>query len=291
MSSERKLRELSLEELFPQTLFETEAITVDKNTELWVVGEMCAQYLESTVDTLVVTEGIKPVGIIGGYEILSYLRKNPTRNAYLEHKISDIYFKHIPNVDKKSTLLELIENWRGTRRAFSVVQNEPKGFFSISARKMLEIGKQFRSGIYISDIPKKKIITFKGNENMGEIIELMLKHNTRKLVLENSNQFISDRIIISKISMIAKFHDIDDFLDIPINQFDFEYAKEITTDLSLNQICLIMDKMDHPCILYQDSIITAWDICSILLSDKLTEFSGKKYSQKRTCPHCGKEID
>ena len=291
MISERKLRELSLEELFPQTLFETEAITVDKNAELWIVGEMCAQYLESTVDTLVVTEGNKPVGIIGGYEILSYLRKNPTRNAYLEYKISDIFFKHIPNVDKKLTLVELIENWRGTRRAFSVVHNEPKGYFSISARKMLEIGKQFRSGIYISDIPKKKIITFKGNENMGEIIELMFKHNTRKLVLENSNQFISDRIIISKISMVAKFHDLDDFLDIPINQFEFEYAKEITTDLSLNQICLIMDKMDHPCILYQDSIITAWDICSILLSDKLTEFSGKNYSQKRTCPHCGKEID
>ena len=41
-----------------------------------------------------------------------------------------------------------------------------------------------------------------------------------------------------------------------------------------------MDKMDHPCILYQDSIVTLWDICLILLSENLTEFSGKTYYTK-----------
>ncbi|MGD1834400.1 MAG: CBS domain-containing protein [Nitrososphaeraceae archaeon] len=291
MTSERKIHELSLEELFPQTLFETESITVDKNTELWIVGEMCAQYLESAIDALLVTENNTPVGIIGGYEILSYLRKNPTRNAYLEHKIDKIFFKPVPQIDKKIKLFELIENWRSTRRAFSVIHNGTNDYFSISARKMLEIGKQFRSGVYISDIPKKKSITFNGDENVGEILDLMFKNGTRRILLENSNQFISDRIIIAKISMISKFHDLDYFLDIPINQFEFEYGKEIKSDLSLNQICLIMDKMDHPCLLYQNSIITAWDICLILLSDKLTEYSGKNYSQKKTCPHCGKEID
>ncbi|MGD1838946.1 MAG: CBS domain-containing protein [Nitrososphaeraceae archaeon] len=291
MTSERKIHELSLEELFPQTLFETESITVDKNTELWIVGEMCAQYLESAIDALLVTENNAPVGIIGGYEILSYLRKNPTRNAYLEHKIDKIFFKPVPQINKKIKLFELIENWRSTRRAFSVIHNGTNDYFSISARKMLEIGKQFRSGVYISDIPKKKSITFNGDENVGEILDLMFKNGTRRILLENSNQFISYRIIIAKISMISKFHDLDYFLDIPINQFEFEYGKEIKSDLSLSQICLIMDKMDHPCLLYQNSIITAWDICLILLSDKLTEYSGKNYSQKKTCPHCGKEID
>jgi hypothetical protein len=28
-----------------------------------------------------------------------------------------------------------------------------------------------------------------------------------------------------------------------------------------------------------------------LLSEKLTESSGKSYLQKKLCPHCGKEID
>lgn len=110
-------------------------------------------------------------------------------------------------------------------------------------------------------------------------------------MLEDSNQFISDRIILGEISMILKYQDISNLLDIPINKFKFEYVKEITTDLTLNQICLIMDKMDHPCIVYQDSIVTPWDVCLILLSENLTEFSGKTYQQKKICPHCGKEID
>jgi hypothetical protein len=110
-------------------------------------------------------------------------------------------------------------------------------------------------------------------------------------MLEDSNQFISDRIILGEISMLLKYQDLDNLLDVPINQFKFEYTKEITTDLTLNQVCLIMDKMDHPCILSRDSIITPWDISIILLSESLTEYSGKTYLQKKMCPHCGKEID
>ena len=106
----------------------------------------------------------------------------------------------------------------------------------------------------------------------------MFKNCTRKIILENSNQFISDRLILGEISnLLKKFQEIDNLLDIPINQFKFEYAKEIIADLTLNQICLIMDKMDHPCILYQDSIVTSWDIYLILLSEKLTESYGKNY--------------
>ena len=49
---DRKLRDLSLEELYPQSLFETPCISVDKNRELWVAIEICAQYLESAVDAI-----------------------------------------------------------------------------------------------------------------------------------------------------------------------------------------------------------------------------------------------
>jgi hypothetical protein len=132
-----------------------------------------------------------------------------------------------------------------TRRAFSVIANKYGDYFSISSRKLLEIGKQYKSGISVSSIPKKKIISFKGDETLGTILDMMIKNHTRKNLLENSNQFVSDRLILGEISNLLKFQEIDNLLDIPINQFKFEYAKEITIDLILSQICLIMDKMDH----------------------------------------------
>ncbi|HJU58863.1 MAG TPA: hypothetical protein VJ583_03885, partial [Nitrososphaeraceae archaeon] len=58
------------------------------------------------------------------------------------------------------------------------------------------------------------------------------------------------------------------------------YAKEIINELLISQIFLIIDKMDHPCILYQNSIVTSWDICLILISEKLTEFTGKNIYKK-----------
>lgn len=287
---DRKLYELTLEELFPKTLFDTPCIYIDKSRDIWIVTEMCAEYLESTIDAIVVKDEINPIGVIGGYDILYNLRQNPT-STFFRTNIDKIFSKPLPQVDEKIKLVDLIENWKKTRRAFSVIANPKGDYFSISSRKFLEIGKQYKSGVSVSSIPKKKIISFKGYESLGAILDIMFKNHTRKILLENSNQFVSDRLILGEISNLLKFQEIDNLLDIPINQFKFEYAKEITTDLTLNQICLIMDKMDHPCILYQDSIVTCWDICLILLSEKLTESSGKNYLQKKICPHCGKKID
>jgi hypothetical protein len=263
---------------------------IDKSRDIWIVTEMCAEYLESTVDAIVVKDENNPIGTIGGYDILFNLRKNPT-STFFQTKIDEIFFKPLPQVNEKIKLVDLIEGWKKTRRAFSVIANPYGDYFSISARKLLEVGKQYKSGVSVSSIPKKKIISFKGYESLGTILDIMFKNYTRKILLENSNQFISDRLILGEISNLLKFQEIDNLLDMPINQFKFEYAKKITTDLTLNQICLIMDKMDHPCILYQDSIVTPWDICLILLSENLTEFTGKTYLQKKICPHCGKEID
>ena len=287
---DRKLYELTLEELFPKTLFDTPCIYIDKGRDIWIVTEMCAEYLESTIDSIVVKDENNPIGTIGGYDILYNLRQNPT-STFFQTKIDEIFFKPLPQVNEKIKLVDLIEGWKKTRRAFSVIANPYGDYFSISARKLLEVGKQYKSGVSVSSIPKKKIISFKGYESLGTILDIMFKNYTRKIVLENSNQFVSDRLILGEISNLLKFQEIDNLLNTPINQFRFEYAKEITTDLTLNQICLIMDKMDHPCILYQDSIVTPWDVCLILLSENLTEFSSKTYQQKKICPHCRKEID
>ncbi|MGE3860065.1 MAG: CBS domain-containing protein [Nitrososphaeraceae archaeon] len=280
-----------MEEVFSQTLFDTPCIFLDKSRDVLVAIEMCAQYLESSADAIIVLSQNNPIGTIGGREILSHLRKNTIPDSYFRTNVEDIFFNYFPQVEKKIKLVDLINTWKSTGRAFSVISNQHDEYFSISSRKMLEIGKRYKSGISISSFPKKKIVTFKEDESLSDILNRMFKNHVRRLMLEDSNQFISDRIILGEISMLLKYQDLDNLLDVPINQFKFEYTKEITTDLTLNQVCLIMDKMDHPCILSRDSIITPWDISIILLSESLTQYSGKTYLQKKMCPHCGKEID
>ncbi|MEX0861409.1 hypothetical protein [Nitrosopumilus sp.] len=60
----------------------------------------------------------------------------------------------------------------------------------------------------ISELPKKQIVSFDKNSTMKEIIQLMLEKNTRKLLLEDTNYFISDRLLIQSIAQ-----DYDFFLE------------------------------------------------------------------------------
>ncbi|HEU4467508.1 MAG TPA: hypothetical protein VFR61_00555 [Nitrososphaeraceae archaeon] len=253
---------------------------------------MCAQYLESTVDSIIVRDNdFKPVGIIGGYELLDHLRKNPTRDFQYKTRVGEIMFKDSPQVDKKTKLMDLVEIWKKSRRAFAVIINEFGDCSTVSARKMINVGARCKSDVSISSIQKKKIVTFKQDDSLGKILDLMFENKTRKLVLENTNQYISDRLILGEISNTLRFQaDIDNFLDIPANHFKLESAKVITEDLNFDQLCSLMEQMDYPYVVFDGTVVTPWDVCLTLLLEDFTDPPSTTYKGKSTCPHCGKDI-
>ncbi|VVC06207.1 CBS domain protein [uncultured archaeon] len=287
------ISELTLEELFPRTLTDTVCINLNKGREVWVATLMCAQYVESFVDSIIVRDDdFKPIGIVGGYDILNHLRKNPTRDFQYHTKVGEIMFKDLPQIEKKTKLRDLIEIWKNSRRAFAIIPNEFGDCSAVSARKMIEVGTKCKTDISVSSMPKKKIATFRQDDSLGKILNMMFENKTRKLLLENSNQFISDRLILAEISRMLKFQtDINYFLDIPVSQFKLENIKTITEDLKFNQLCSLMEQMEHPYVFYNGTIFTPWDVCLTLLRDDLTIPLKMEYHEKRACPHCGKEID
>lgn len=290
MSRQEIISELTLEKLFPETLTETTCVYVDKEREVWVATEMCAQHLESTVDSLVVTDNGKPMGIVGGYDLLDHLRKNPTRDFQYQHKIEEIIFKDLPTVKKNTKFKDLMEKWKSSRRAFACMPNEQGQHSAISARKMLEVGMKYKTDISLSSMPKKKIITFEGDEPLSKIVDLMFDNKTRKLLLVNSNQFISDRTILEGLSRMIKFQkDIDNFLEVPVNQVTFDHIKVITEDLKFDQLCSVMNKMEHPYVIYKDIVVSPWDVCVTLATEEMAAPTVIEHQKK--CPHCGKDID
>lgn len=289
MATISKISELTLDELFSDSLTDAPCVYLNEEREVWVATEMCVQYLESTVDSIVIRNNdLTPVGIVGGYDLLNHIRKNPTRDFQYENKVKEIMFDELPIVEKETTYRDLMEKWKKSRRAFAITPNSFQGYSPISARKMLDVGIKCQSDISISSMPKKKIVTFGLDDSLGKIIDLMFEFNTRKLLLEYSNQFISDRIILEEISKMLKFHqDIDNFLDIPVSQIELRETTVLKEDLSLNQICRRLYRMDHPYLIYKDITVSPWDICLTLLSDGVTEGSGEP---KKVCPHCGGNI-
>ena len=102
----------------------------------------------------------------------------------------------------------------------------------------------------------------------------MLENGVRRLLLENTSKFINDRMILEKISEDLKYlRGIDNFLEMPITEFSFADAKVISDDLTITDASKIMYEMEHPYLLFQNKVVTPWDICLILLSEKLTELN------------------
>ena len=233
-------------------------------------------------------DDLVPVGIVGGYDLLNHIRKNPSRDFQYDHKVKEIMFEELPIVEKETTFKDLMEKWKKSRRAFAITPNSFKGYSPISARKMLDVGIKCKSNTSISSMPKKKIITFSLDDSLGKIIDLMFEHNTRKLLLEYSNQFISDRIILEEISKMLKFQpDVENFLETPVSQIELQEVTVLKEDVNLNQMCLMLYNMDHPYLIYKDISVSPWDICLTLLSDNITQ---RSEDAKKSCPHCGGDI-
>jgi CBS domain-containing protein len=286
------IRDMTLEESFGNSLTDVQCINIDNSRGVWIATLMCTQYLESTIDSIVVRDDdFRPIGIVGGYDLLDHLRRNPTRDSQYKAKVEEIMFRDIPKTEKETKLKDLINSWKRSGRAFAIIHNEYGDYSPVSARRMLEVGTRCKTDISISSMPKKKIVTFKVDEPLEQVLNTMYENKTRKLLLQDSNQYISDRLILGGISRMLNLEtDIDDLLHIPINKFDTEEVKVIKDDLKFDRLCSVMDRMEHPFVMYDDTVITPWDVCLTLLSEKLAT-PLEEFQEQMSCPNCGKPID
>ncbi len=286
-----KVSDLTLEELLSEKLTDTVCINLNQEREIWVAFLVCSEYMESMVDSIIIRdEKFKPVGIIGGFDLLNNLQKNPSRDAQYQTKVKDVMLKNILQVDNKTKFKDVMKAWTESRRAFAIITNEFGDCSAVSARKMVHVGTKCKTDVSISAMPKKKIVTFKQDDSLGKVLDLMYENKTRKLVLENSNQFISDRLILGEISKMLRFQtSIEYFLDVPIKNFNLENATVIGEDIKFSRLCSTMENMEHPYVIYNDTVISPWDVCVTLMRDDVI-IPPPGYKEKRKCPHCGKEI-
>ncbi len=263
-----------LRDLLPVSLTAVPCVSIQRQAKVEEAVGLLIPYLESMADSLIVTgDKNEPIGIVGGREVVEKVLANPSRSIF-DDTIEKIMSHTITRISGTTTVRDTIEDWKRTGRAFSVIPNAIGGFSVISARKMLEVGKISMTDMRISELPKKKVHTFTTNSTVNQVISSMLKNKTRKLLLEGSNQFISDRIIIEKIATDLNYlKNTNDFLEMPITGFNLEYAKVITKDIMVNELASIMFGMQHPYAVFRDQVISPFDICLALLSDRMLEYT------------------
>ena len=261
----------TLKELLALSFTSTPAVSIRKENKMWVATGMLMHYLESFTDSLVVTEGDEiPIGVIGGREIIENIFKNPSSNFFDNTTVEQIFDKNLVILSVNATLDDLLTSWKKNRRAFSIIPNHLGGYSAISGRKLLEIGANCVTDFTLSEFPDKNVVYFEKDNSIKEIIQLMLKNNARKIFLKDTNFFISDRLLIQSIAKDFDFFRNVKFLERKFEEsFKLEESAKISKDMNLAEISRIMYLMPHPCVFYQDRVITPWDICMILGSDRI----------------------
>ncbi|MGD2106581.1 MAG: CBS domain-containing protein [Nitrosopumilaceae archaeon] len=265
----------TLKELLPLSFESTPAVSIRKENKVWVATGMLIHVLESFTDSLVVTEGDEvPIGVIGGREIIENVFRNPSSVFFDDTTVEQITDKNLLILAEDTSLGELFDRWSETRRAFSIIPNHLGGYSAISGRKILEIGANCITDLTLSDFPKKKVSTFDKDDTIKEIIGTMLEKNTRKLLLKDTNFFISDRLLIQSLAQDFDFLRTPRFLERSVEEsLRLAEARRISKDVNLTEISKIMYTMLHPYVIYQDQVITPWDICMMLKSKRI-EFLG-----------------
>ncbi|HSD04972.1 MAG TPA: CBS domain-containing protein [Nitrosopumilaceae archaeon] len=267
----RPVASYSLEELLPHSLFSSPAVSIRTIDTVSDAASLLAHNLEYFTSTLVVTKDELPVGMIGGADLLDAIIKNPKFSD--KTPINEIINNNLITVTKQTRLDELLKTWLQTKRAFAIIPNQYHGYSAISARKLLEIGALCKTNMKISNIPKKKIITFSKDHTIREVIIAMFENKTRKLILENTLSFISDRIITEKIIKEPKhLQNINTFLDMNVNVCKLENVKTVSNDLEIPEACKIMHDMLHPYLMTGDQVVSPWDIVLILGSKDLIDY-------------------
>lgn len=254
----------SLGDLLQSSLTSTPCVNVRKNAKVKVVTGMLVQYLETFTDSVVIRDDTKPIGVIGGREIIRGVYKNPSSDFFEMQQVGDIADNRLNIVTADTNLGKLISLWKDVGRAFALIDMGNEDYSVISVKKLLEIGINNNFNFHISEIPKKKIMTCDTDSTFGDVMKLMLENRTRKILLEGTTQFINDRIIIESIEKFDYLLGNDNFLDIPISVVSLEDAKVVSNDLNLSEISKIMYDMSQPLIIHEDRVISPWDICMAL---------------------------
>lgn len=267
------LSSYSLDELLPNSLLSSPSVSIRTTDTVSDAASLLAHHLESFTDSLVVTKDAYPVGLVGGIELLDGVLKKPTSDFFDNTLVGEIMSDKLAIITKQTKLSDLLKQWQQTRRAFAIIPNQYHGYSAISARKLLEVGALSKTDMRVSDMPKKKIVTFTKDYTVKEIIVSMFENKTRKLILEDVSLFISDRIITEKIANDLNYlRNVNNFLDMSADIFKLESPKIISEDIGIPEACKIMSDMLHPYLMTKDQVISPWDIVMILGSENLVRY-------------------
>lgn len=254
----------SFEEVLPYSLLSVPISAITPNDNVWIATSMLSRISDIT-DNLVVVEDEFPIGTISPYEIMHGLRKNPSSH-YLQENVTRIMSVDFYIDSRNINLIDVLGRMNKTKNPFTIIENGKHDFSQFSIKQVLEIGALCKTDITVAMFPKRKIPTFKKEDKLRTVIELLSENNNKLLLLENQVSFVSHKMVLDKIKDLNNTQN-GNILDLSASTFKTITPTLISEKLTLAEICKIMQSMENPYVMTSDHVITPYDILEVLCKE------------------------
>jgi CBS domain-containing protein len=242
-------------------IFKRPVLSVSPADSVLQAGIFLAIGPQIYVDGLVVLDGQKPVGRIGGQHIIQFILQH--RDGWFQSTASQIMID-TPVVEASDPLQTALGIFSRTRFAFVPVTIGGKVATSLSMRDVLRLvaGKLNAPVGELSS----KLVSVKGSTSIQKALELMLEKSIRNLAVRgesNDIRIINDRKILEFLlsyegrRVIAGPMGLD---GVSVDLLDMPAPKHVKRSTSAGIAAEFLSDVATPCLLCNDSIVTPWDI-------------------------------
>ena len=242
-------------------IFKRPVLSVSPADSLLQAGTFLAIGPQIYVDGLVVLDGQKPVGRMGGQHIIQYILQH--QDGWFQSTASQIMSHAVSVVEAASPLSVALDIFGRTKFAFAPITVDSRVATSLSLRDVLRLvaGKL---NTPVGELASK-LISVKSNTSIENALELMVEKGIRNLAVSNDNdtRIINDRKILEFLlsyegrRVMASPRKLD---GVNVDLLDTLAAKHVRKNTPAGIAAEFLSNVDTPCLICEDSIVTPWDI-------------------------------
>jgi CBS domain-containing protein len=243
-------------------IFKRPVLSVGPADSLLQAGTFLAIGPQIYVDGLVVLDGQKPVGRMGGKQIIEYILQH--QDGWFQSTTSQI-MSHPPFVVKATDPLSAaLDIFSGTKFAFVPITIDSRVATSLSVRDVLRLVAG-RLDTPVGEL-SSKLVSVKGGTSIEKALELMLEKGIRNLAVTNERddiRIINDRKILEFLlsyegrRVMASPRRLD---GVSVDILDTLAAKHVRKSTPAGIAAEFLSDVNTPCLICEDSIVTPWDI-------------------------------
>ena len=255
--SPEKITDLPINEAVPQ-IFNKGLVYVAPSTPIRNVALFLIPIRNLFMGGIVVMEEGKPIGKIGPKHILK--------------KILDAGYPQCMDIDAKNVMVsieqeirtnfiirEVLELFLKTRFGFSPIMKDGQLVATISTRDFLPIIAKMNINMPLQTIASD-LIYISDKISVENTLQIMFKKNLRKIAIKDGDgvKIVDDRSLLGFLFSGGRGN--PKALDIDIGFLPKSNVAELEPNTSISKAAEILLKEDLPCSIFNDRIVTPWDL-------------------------------